>query len=70
MVQTSVVRVGMILLTPFYKKIWVSIVLELRDLTLIGEEKWYLGMCIRQHKDHIILDQDQYVKNITSRFEK
>ena len=39
-------------------------------LTLMGEAKWYLGMCIRQHKDYIILDQDQYVKNITSRFEK
>ena len=39
-------------------------------LTLMGEAKWYLGMRIRQHKDHIILDQDQYVKNITSRFEK
>ena len=39
-------------------------------LTLMGEAKWYLGMHIRQHKDYIILDQDQYVKNITSRFEK
>ena len=39
-------------------------------LTLMGEEKWYLEMHIRQHKDHIILDQDQYVTNISSRFEK
>ena len=37
-------------------------------LTLMGEAKWYLGMRIRQHKDYITLDQ--YVKNITSRFEK
>ena len=36
----------------------------------MGEAKWYLGMHIRQHKDYITLDQDQYVKNITSRFEK
>ena len=35
----------------------------------MGEVKWYLGIRIRQYKDHIILDQDQYVKNITSRFE-
>ena len=40
------------------------------NLTLMGEAKWYLGMHIRQHKDYIILDQYQYVKNITSRFEK
>gem|GEM_PF-2876143 len=40
------------------------------NLTLMGKAKWYLGMRIRQHKDYIILDQDQYVKNITSRFEK
>ena len=39
-------------------------------LTLMGEAKWYLGMRIRQHKNYIILDQDQYVKNITTRFEK
>ena len=39
-------------------------------LTLMGETKQYLGMCIRQHNDYIILDQDQYVKNIASRFEK
>ena len=108
-----VVKVGMVLLTHFYKKRWVFIAPELRDaftytekendwikminyvddalyfannnqvrehfeltlknkfhLTLMGEAKWNIGMCIRQHKDHIILDQDQYVKNITSRFEK
>ena len=39
-------------------------------LTLKGEAKWYLGMRIRQHKNYIILDQDQYVTNITTRFEK
>ena len=40
-------------------------------LILMEEAKWYLGMSIRQHKDYyIILDQDQYLKNITSRFEK
>ena len=36
----------------------------------MGTAKWFLGMKITQHKDHIILDPDQYVKNITTRFEK
>ena len=36
------------------------------NLTLMGIAKWYLGMKITQHKDYIILDQDQYVKNITT----
>ena len=27
-------------------------------------------MCIQQHKDYIILDPDQYVKNIIIRFGK
>ena len=40
------------------------------NLTLMGAAKWYLGMRIRQHKEHITLDQDQYVKNITTRFKK
>ena len=40
------------------------------NLTLMGTAKWYLGMKITQQKDHITLDQDQYVKNITTRFEK
>ncbi len=40
------------------------------NLTLIGTAKWYLGTRIGQQKDYIILDQDQYVKNITTRFEK
>ena len=40
------------------------------SLTLMGEAKWYLGMRIRQRKNHITIDQDQYVKNIVSRFEK
>ena len=39
-------------------------------LSLLGKAKWYLGMRITQNKDNITLDQDQYVKNMTSRFEK
>ncbi len=39
-------------------------------LSLLGKAKWYLGMRITQNKNYITLDQDQYVKNITSRFEK
>ena len=37
---------------------------------LMGQAKWYLGMRIKQHKDYMSIDQEQYVKNITSRFEK
>ena len=80
MVQISVVKAGMAPLTTSYKKIWASNALELKDvyiyieriihLTLMGEAKWYLGMRIRQYKNYIILDQDQYVKNIITRFEK
>ena len=40
------------------------------NLTLLGIAKWYLGMRIIQKPDYITLDQDQYIKNITSRFEK
>ena len=40
------------------------------NLTLVGEAKWYLRMRIRQGQDHIMIDQDQYLKNIASRFEK
>ena len=40
------------------------------NLTLLGEAKWYLEMRIKQDKDFISLDQDQYVKNTISRFEK
>ena len=40
------------------------------NLKLIGEAKWYLGMRITQNSEYIMLDQDQYVKNITARFEK
>ena len=40
------------------------------NLTLMGEAKWYLGMQIKQYKDHITLDQHQYSKNVTSRIEK
>ena len=28
------------------------------NLTLMGEAKWYLGMRIRQGKNHIMIDQD------------
>ena len=47
--------------------------LELKNhfnLTLMGQAKWYLGMRIRQYDNSILLDQDQYVKNITAQFEK
>ena len=40
------------------------------NLTLLGIAKWYLGMMITQKPRYITLDQDQYVKNITARFEK
>ena len=40
------------------------------NLTLMGKAKWYIGMRIREGKNHIMIDQDQYVKNIVSRFEK
>ena len=40
------------------------------NLTLLGEAKWYLGMQITQHDDHVTLDQYQYSKNITTRIEK
>ena len=40
------------------------------NLTLLGIAKWYLGMRIKQEDDYITLDQDQYVKNIVTRFEK
>ena len=38
------------------------------NLTLLGKARWYLGMRITQVENHIILDQDQYVKNIIARF--
>ena len=40
------------------------------NLTLMGQAKWYLGIRIKQHKDYMSIDQEQYVENITSRFEK
>ena len=40
------------------------------NLTLLCEAKWYLGMRIKQDKDAISLDQDQYAKNTISRCEK
>ena len=40
------------------------------NLSLLGQAKWYLGMKIKQTKEYITLDQDQYIKNIVSRFEK
>ena len=39
-------------------------------LSLMGKAKWYLGMRITQKVNYISLDQDQYVTNITARFEK
>ena len=40
------------------------------SLSLLGQTKWYLAMRINQEKDYITIDQDQYIKNIVSRFEK
>ena len=34
------------------------------------EAKWNQGMRIRQGKNHIMINQDQYVKNIVLQFEK
>ena len=39
-------------------------------LSLVGEAKSYLGMRMVQKKKYISLGQDQYVINITARFEK
>ena len=39
-------------------------------LSLLGQAKWYLGMKIKQSNDCVNLDQEQYIKNIISRFEK
>ena len=36
----------------------------------MGKAKRYLGMKINQASENITLNQDQYVKNIVSRFEK
>ena len=36
----------------------------------MGKAKWYLGMEIKQTSENITLDQEQYFKNIVSRFEK
>ena len=36
----------------------------------MGQAKWYLGMRINQLNDYMSIDQEQYVKNITNRFEK
>ena len=38
--------------------------------SLLGQAKWYLGIQIKQIAEYISLDQDQYIKNIISRFEK
>ena len=40
------------------------------NLSLVGQAKWYLGMKIKQPNVYITLDQEQYIKNITSRFKK
>ena len=37
---------------------------------LMEEAKWYLGMGIVQKNNYISLDQNQYIENITVRFEK
>ena len=37
---------------------------------MLCQAKWYLGMNIKQTKDYIALDQNQYIKNIVNRFEK
>ena len=37
-------------------------------LSLLGKVKWYLGMRNTQNEDNTTLDQNQYFKNITSRF--
>ena len=36
----------------------------------MGPAKWYLGMRIKQPKEYMSIDQEQYAKTITSRFEK
>ena len=40
------------------------------NLSLLGGAKWYIGMKITQTEDKITLSQEQFVKNIVSRFEK
>ena len=40
------------------------------NLSLLWQAKWYLGMRIIQEKEYVTIDQDQYTKNIVSRFEK
>ena len=40
------------------------------NLSLLGHDKWYLGMKIKQSNNHITLDQEQYIKNIIIRFQK
>ena len=37
-------------------------------LSLMGEAKWYLGMRRTQKGKYIAVDQDQYVKNITTSY--
>ena len=39
-------------------------------LSLLGQDKKYLGMIIRQTKEYFMIDQDQYTRNIFGRFEK
>ena len=36
------------------------------NLSLLGEEKYYLGIIIKQTAEYTTLDQDQYIKNIAS----
>ena len=37
---------------------------------MLGQAKWYLGIKIKQSNNYITLDQEQYIKNIISGFEK
>ena len=36
----------------------------------MSKAKWYLEMKIKQTSEHIALNQEQYIKNIVSHFEK
>ena len=53
-----------------FREDFESLVKKKFNLSLLGKAKWFLGMKIKQTSEHITLDQDQYVKNIVSRFEK
>ena len=40
------------------------------NFTIMGKAKRYIGIRIRQGKSHIMIDQNQCIKHIASRFEK